>query len=101
MTSRARVEVAKGPASGWLEIAATNRPADEEGKPIEGAPVGTLHIWGKGEAKIAFGKILTGTAGIEYTPDGPGDHRRRNRDAADLRAVPEKGLVAGKSRCSR
>jgi hypothetical protein len=65
-----RVDVAKGPASGWLQISATNRALDEEGKPIEGGPVGDLHIWGKGEATVAFGKVLTGKAGIEYTPDG-------------------------------
>lgn len=65
-----RVDVAKGPASGWLQITATNRALDEEGKPIEGGPVRDLHIWGKGEATVAFGKVLTGKAGIEYTPDG-------------------------------
>jgi hypothetical protein len=65
-----RVEVAKGPASGWLQINGSNRTVDEEGKPVEGAPLGDLAIWGKGEATVAFGKVLTGTAGIEYTRDG-------------------------------
>jgi hypothetical protein len=70
VTFTGRVDVAKGPATGWLQITGTNRAIDDEGKPIEGGPVGDLHIWGKGEATIAFGKILTGKAGIEYTPDG-------------------------------
>jgi Domain of unknown function (DUF4157) len=65
-----RVEVAKGPATGWLQITGTNRAIDDEGKPIDRGPVGEMHIWGKGEASVAFGKVLTGTAGIEYTPDG-------------------------------
>jgi hypothetical protein len=70
VTFTGRVDVAKGPATGWLQISGTNRAIDDEGNPIEGGPVGDLHIWGKGEATIAFGKILTGKAGIEYTPDG-------------------------------
>jgi len=70
VTFTGRVDVAKGPATGWVQITGTNRAIDDEGNPIEGGPVGDLHIWGKGEATIAFGKILTGKAGIEYTPDG-------------------------------
>ncbi|NND76015.1 MAG: DUF4157 domain-containing protein, partial [Ilumatobacter sp.] len=65
-----RVDVAKGPAAGWLDITATNRAVDDAGEPVEGGPVGELKIWGKGEASLAFGKVLTGTAGIEYTPTG-------------------------------
>ncbi|WP_310467743.1 hypothetical protein, partial [Sphingomonas sp.] len=65
-----RVDVAKGPASGWLQISASNRAVDDEGKPVEGGKLGELAIWGKGEAKVAFGKVLTGTAGIEYTREG-------------------------------
>lgn len=65
-----RVDVAKGPASGWIEIRGTNRAIDDKGEPIENGPVGDLKIWGKGEASITFGKVLKGTAGIEYTPDG-------------------------------
>ncbi len=67
---KGRVDVAKGPASGWLDVTATNRATDEAGQPVEGGPVGELKIWGKGEASITFGKVLTGTAGIEYTPEG-------------------------------
>ncbi len=70
VTFAGRVDVAKGPAKGWLQIIGTNRATDGEGKPIENGPVGDLHIWGKGEATVSFGKVLTGTAGIEYTPDG-------------------------------
>jgi len=67
---KGRGDVAKGPASGWLEITATNQATDDQGNPVEGGPIGDLRIWGKGEASITFGKILTGTAGLEYTPDG-------------------------------
>lgn len=70
VTIKGRADVTKGPASGWLEITATNQATDDEGNPLEGAPVGELRIWGKGAASIKFGKILTGTAGLEYTPDG-------------------------------
>jgi len=65
-----RIDLAKGPAKGFIKVTATNLQMDEEGKPIEGGPVGPLQIWGKGEASITFGKVLTGTAGIEYTRDG-------------------------------
>lgn len=67
---KGRGAVAKGPATGWLEITATNQATDDQGNPVEGGPIGELRIWGKGEASITFGKILTGTAGLEYTPDG-------------------------------
>jgi hypothetical protein len=66
-----RADVAKGPAHGWLQITATNRQVDADGKPKEdGRPDTQLHIWGEGEASVTFGKIITGTAGIQYTPKG-------------------------------
>ncbi|MGZ8359033.1 MAG: eCIS core domain-containing protein [Allosphingosinicella sp.] len=65
-----RVDLAKGPATGWIQISASNRAVDEEGKPKEGAPVGPFQIWGKGEATVLFGKYLKGTVGIDYTRDG-------------------------------
>jgi hypothetical protein len=67
---KGRADVRKGPASGWLQVTATNRAVDEAGNPIEGGPVGPLKIWGDGQATVRFGKILQGTAGIKYTPDG-------------------------------
>ena len=70
VTMKARAEVEKGPASGWLDVTATNAATDGEGNPVEGGPVGDLRIWGKGEATVKFGKVLTGKAGIEYTPEG-------------------------------
>jgi hypothetical protein len=70
VTFKGRAVVAKGPASGWLDVTATNRAVDDAGNPVEGGRVGELKIWGKGEASVKFGKILTGTVGIEYTPDG-------------------------------
>src|SRR5262249_20971629 len=65
VTFKGRATVSKGPASGWLEVTATNRAVDDAGNPVEGGPVGELKIWGKGEATVKFGKILTGTVGIE------------------------------------
>ena len=65
-----RVGLDKGPASGFVQISASNRATDEEGKPKEGAPTGPFSIWGKGEAKVLFGKYLKGTVGIDYTRDG-------------------------------
>jgi hypothetical protein len=70
VTMKARATVEKGPASGWLDVTATNAATDAEGNPIDGGPVGDLRIWGKGEATMKFGKVLTGKAGIEYTPEG-------------------------------
>jgi len=70
VTFKGRADVKKGPASGWLDITATNRTVDESGNPVDGAPVGELRIWGKGQATIKFGKVLRGTAAIEYTPEG-------------------------------
>lgn len=70
VTFRGRADVAKGPVSGWIDVRATNRAIDDKGEPVEGGPVGDFTIWGQGQASIVFGKILTGTAGIEYTPDG-------------------------------
>jgi hypothetical protein len=67
---KGRADVRKGPASGWLQVTATNRAVDEAGNPIEGGPVGPMKIWGDGQATVRFGKILQGTAGIKYTPDG-------------------------------
>jgi hypothetical protein len=65
-----RVDLAKGPAKGFIQVTATNLQMDENGKPIEGGLVGPLQIWGQGQATIAFGKVLTGMAGIEYTREG-------------------------------
>jgi hypothetical protein len=67
---KGRADVRKGPASGWLQVTATNRAVDEAGNPIEGGPVGAMKIWGDGQATVRFGKVLQGTAGIKYTPDG-------------------------------
>lgn len=62
-------QVERGPASGTLDFTATNRQIDAEGNPLEGPPLDTLNVWGRGSVTVRFGNILTGTAGIEYTPD--------------------------------
>jgi hypothetical protein len=62
-------QIARGPATGTLNFTATNRQIDEEGHPIEGPPIDGVNAWGRGSVTVAFGNILTGTAGIEYTPD--------------------------------
>ncbi|WP_114952489.1 eCIS core domain-containing protein [Sphingosinicella terrae] len=69
ITFTTAAQIAKGPASGTLNFTATNRALDEDGKPIEGPPTDTISVWGKGTVTIQFGKILTGTAGVELTPD--------------------------------
>jgi hypothetical protein len=61
--------VAKGPATGTLDFTATNRQIDEQGNPVEGPLVDGLNAWGRGSVTVRFGEALTGTAGIEYTPD--------------------------------
>jgi hypothetical protein len=70
VTLKGRAEVNKGPAKGWLEVMGTNRAIDDKGNPIEGGQVGAPELWGKGEATVGFGKVLTGTAGLELTPAG-------------------------------
>lgn len=61
--------VERGPASGTLDFTATNRQIDAEGRPIEGPLADTISAWGRGTVTVRFGEILTGTAGVEYTPD--------------------------------
>ncbi|MFN3389612.1 MAG: hypothetical protein ACK40O_11845, partial [Allosphingosinicella sp.] len=58
----------QGPASGSLEVRATNARLDETGQPVEGQVSPTFSITGRGSASLRFG-ILTGTAEIELTPD--------------------------------
>jgi hypothetical protein len=70
VTATGRAVVARGPASGWLQVTATNRQLDDAGDPVEDGGLGDLSIFGRGEATIAFGRFLTGTAGLEYTADG-------------------------------
>ncbi len=62
-------KVAAGPATGTIDVTVTNMPIDEEGRPVEGTVTDTFTAWGRGTASMKFG-ILTGTAGLEYTPDG-------------------------------
>jgi hypothetical protein len=69
LTFTAAAEIAKGPATGTLNFTATNRAIDEEGKPVEGPPVDQISVWGRGSVTIKFGNLLTGTAGVELTPD--------------------------------
>ena len=69
ITFSADAQVAKGPATGTLAFTATNRALDEAGQPVEGPPTDTISVWGKGSVTINFGKILTGTAAVELTPD--------------------------------
>ncbi|MBK5305229.1 MAG: DUF4157 domain-containing protein [Frankiaceae bacterium] len=69
VTMTAAGQVAKGPASGTLNFTATNAPLDEQGNPVDGPPTGTISVWGRGSVTIRFGNILTGTAGIQLTPD--------------------------------
>ncbi|MFW5834676.1 MAG: hypothetical protein ACOCYE_11320, partial [Pseudomonadota bacterium] len=70
VTANGRADVARGPASGWLQITATNQQLDDEGNPVEDGQPGDLVVFGSGEATIAFGDFLEGTAGLEYTRDG-------------------------------
>jgi hypothetical protein len=62
-------QVARGPASGTLDFTATNRQIDAEGRPIEGPLSDTINAWGRGTVTVRFGSLLTGTAGVELTPD--------------------------------
>ena len=61
--------VERGPASGTLDFTATNRPIDAEGRPVEGPIADHLTAWGRGSVTVRFGEVLTGTAGVELTPD--------------------------------
>ena len=61
--------VQKGPATGTLDFTATNRQIDAEGRPIDGPLTDGMTAWGRGTVIVRFGELLTGTAGIELTPD--------------------------------
>lgn len=69
VTIHGQGQVEKGPAKGTLDFTATNRQIDETGRPIEGPPGDRLTGWGKGTVTVKFGEVLSGTAGIELTPD--------------------------------
>lgn len=69
ITAHGQAAVEKGPASGTLDFTATNRQIDAEGRPVEGPLADTINAWGRGSVTVRFGQLLTGTAGIEYTPD--------------------------------
>jgi hypothetical protein len=69
LTFTAAAQIAKGPASGELNFTATNRQIDEQGQPVEGPPTDGVNVWGRGSVTVRFGNILTGTAGVELTPD--------------------------------
>lgn len=69
ITMTAAAAVSKGPASGTLNVTATNAPMDDQGQSVDGPPTGTIRIWGAGTVTIRFGNLLTGTAGIELTQD--------------------------------
>ena len=70
VTVSGRGEVERGPASGWIEVTATNRPLDEEGNPIEGEIAASFSVWGRGGVEITFGRVLKGAAEVELTPQG-------------------------------
>lgn len=57
-----------GVVSGSLGVTATNAKLDEQGQPIPDQVADKFNVTGKGSASLKFG-ILTGTVGIELTPD--------------------------------
>lgn len=69
LTAHGQAAVERGPASGTLDFTATNRQIDAQGRPIEGPLADGINAWGRGSVTVRFGELLTGTAGIEYTPD--------------------------------
>ena len=63
-------QVEIGNAKGEFAFKVGNYPLTEEGEfDTSAGPLETFDAWGKGSVTIEFGKYLTGTAGIEYTPD--------------------------------
>jgi hypothetical protein len=69
LTFTAAAQIEKGPATGQLAFTATNRQIDEQGQPVEGPPSDGINVWGRGSVTVRFGNILTGTAGVELTPE--------------------------------
>lgn len=67
---RGRGALAIGNASGDFDFAIGNYPVSDEGEfDQSGEPTDTFEAWGGGSISIAFGRYLTGTVGIRYTPD--------------------------------
>lgn len=69
LTLHGQGTVERGPASGTIDFIATNRQINAEGRPIEGPLADGINAWGRGSVTVRFGNLLSGTAGIEYTPD--------------------------------
>jgi len=57
-----------GTVSGSVAVLATNAKLDAQGQPVPGQVAEAFNVTGKGSAALRFG-ILTGTVGIELTPD--------------------------------
>jgi len=59
----------QGIAAGSLDVTATNAELDQNGQPVPGRVAAGFSVFGHGQASLSFG-ILTGTAGLELTPEG-------------------------------
>jgi hypothetical protein len=60
----------RGPFSGTVEVGATNRPVDAEGRVLDGAPTGELKAYGSGSVTARLTDSLQGTVGLKRRPDG-------------------------------
>lgn len=63
-------DLALGNATGTFNFVVGNYPVTEDGQFDQSAePLDEFDAWGGGSVSIQFGRYLTGTAGLAYTPD--------------------------------
>lgn len=61
----------RGMLSGRVEVGATNRTLDEQGRPTDAAAEGApVVVYGSGSATLQLAPWLQGTAGLRFAPDG-------------------------------
>jgi hypothetical protein len=70
-TAEARASYRRGMLSGTIEVGATNRPINPEGRPVEGGEPGrTITPYGQGQLTVRIAPWLQGTAGVRILPNG-------------------------------
>lgn len=70
ITVEGRAAYERGMLSGSIEVGATNRPLDAEGRPTDGEPLDQLRAYGGGSVTIRIAPWLEGTIGVNLLQNG-------------------------------
>jgi hypothetical protein len=65
-----KVGFERGPLKGEVEVGATNKPVDPDGKLLDGAPTNDIKAFGSGILTARITDHLQGTVGIKRRPSG-------------------------------